>query len=498
MATENATASKSAAVRFPWKPVLGFVVASLALILMMTAPFPTTLAPMGRSLLAVLAFMVVIWITEAMSYPASSIMLIIAMIGLLALAPAKAGEAPMGTAKALTLALSGFSSSAWILVVSALFLAVVMNATGLGQRIGLAVLSTVGTKPRQVILGLMLMAYVLTLAIPAQAANAAAMTAICMNVIGAVGLDRRGNFAKSMLLTVALATGVAGMGILTSGAPPIQTAKFIADTTKHTIGWLEWAKYGMPFSIAVGLALYFIITRLFPAEVADLPGGRDAVRAKLRDLGAMTAREKRLLAIMVITVLLWATGSWHPIDTSTVAILAMLAVLMPWIGVASWKDVAGKVDWGTVMLFGGAISLGQLLLSSGAAAWVAKNTVIQMGVGKLPIVLLIGAGGLFFALFSLAFSARSAAVAALVPTAIGFAQGLARADVSVWGLSLILYYAIQFSVVLPANTPMAMIAYGTDTFTTRDLMKAAIPMTVAAIILMALFAATYWRWVGLI
>ena len=481
-----------------WKPVIGFGAAILVLILIMMAPFPATLTPMGRSLLAVLAFMVVIWVSEAMSYPASSVMLIISMVGLLGIAPAKPGGAPMGTAKALTLALSGFSSSAWILVVAALFIAAAMSTTGLGQRIGLWVLSVVGTKPRQVILGLMLMSYVLTIVIPAQAANAAAMTAICMSVINSVGLERKKNFAKSMLITVALATGVAGLGILTSGAPPIQTAKYISDATKHTIGWLEWAYYGMPFSIAVGAVLYLLITRLFPAEVDDLPGGRKMVEAKLRELGPMPAREKRLLGIMAVTIILWATGMWHPIDTSTVAVLALLALLFPGIGVGTWKELVVKVDWGTLMLFGGAISLGQLLLSSGAAKWVSNATVIQLGVGKLSMVLLITVGGAFFALFSLAFSARSAAVAALVPTAIGFAQGLARPDVNVWGLSLILYFAIQFSVVFPANTPMAMVAYGTDTFETRDLMKVAIPMTIVAVLLMALFSATYWRWVGII
>ena len=156
------------------------------------------------------------------------------------------------------------------------------------------------------------------------------------------------------------------------------------------------------------------------------------------------------------------------------------------------------MNWGTLMLFGAAISLGIWLLKSGAAAWVAKNTIIALGVDKWPLLLMIAAGGLFFSIFSLAFSARTAAVAALVPTAIGFAQGLNIPGLSVWGLTLILYYTIQFSVIIPVNTPMSMVAYSTDTFSSDDMMKVGIPLVIIAILLMVIFSATYWHWLGVV
>lgn len=482
------------------RKALMVVAAVLVLIAFQSLSFASDLTPTGQALISTLLFMLVIWISEAVGYATSSFFLIVAMALLVGFSPdpGAAGKF-IGVNKGLAMALSGFSSSAWVLVVAALFLAAGIEMSGLGQRIGLFILTRMGARPRQVRLGILVMAFVLTFFIPAQAANAALMTAVCLGLIQAFKIDRKDNLAKGMLLLVAFGTGIAGMGVLTSGAPPIQTAQFISQATKHTISWLDWAIYGVPFSLAVGAVLFLLVEILFPVGKQELAGGREALRQELAKRGPLGAKERNLLIIMLVTIFLWATGGkLHPIDSSTVALMAVVAMFCPGIAVANWKEMSGKVNWGTLMLFGAAISLGQALLKSGAAAWVAKSTIISLGVGAWPPILLIGAAGLFFALFALAFSARSAAVAALVPTAIGFAQGMPDSGLSVWGLTLILYYNIQFSVVLPVNTPMSMVAYSTDTFSSQEMMKVGIPLIAAAVLLMMLFSATYWRWVGVL
>ncbi|HWQ42477.1 MAG TPA: SLC13 family permease [Desulfosporosinus sp.] len=362
----------------------------------------------------------------------------------------------------------------------------------------MSILVLVGARSNRVRFGFILMAFILSLFIPAQAANAALMTAIAVGVIQGFNLDPKGNMAKSLLLIVAFGTGVAGMGILTSGAPPIQTAKYIADATGYKISWLEWAMYGLPFAISVAAVLYFLVTKLFPPEMDEMPGGKVAIKERLKKLGKISARERNLLIIMVLTIALWVTGDHlHKIDSSTIALLTVVAIFFPPFKIAGWKELAEKVNWGTLMLFGGAISLGTYLLSTGAAAWVAKNTIMTLGIEQWPILGIIAAGSLFFAIFSLAFSARSAAVAALVPVAIGLAQALGN-GVNVWGLTLILYYSIQFSVIMPVNTPMSMVAYSTDTFSVSDMMKVGIPLVISAVILVVIFSATYWSWLGLV
>lgn len=482
------------------RKIIGVVLAFIVLVVFQTIQFPSTLTPVGHSLLSVMLFMLVLWVSEAVGYAASSFLLMASFTILVAMSPDTAHQGKLiGTKTALGMALSGFSSEAWVLVACALFLASAIEITGLGKRMGFFILCHMGAKPKRVLLGVLLMSFVLTLFIPAQAANAALMTAVAVGIIEAFRLDLKSNLSKAMLLIVAFGTGISGMGILTSGAPPVQTAMYISAATKHDISWLQWAIYGIPFSVAVGLVLYLLVLRFFPVGNEELEGGCELIQSRYAESGKITAKEKKLLAIMCATIFLWATGKvLHSLDPSTVAILAVVAIFFPGLNVATWKELEPKVNWGTLMLFGAAISLGIWLLKSGAAAWVAKNTIISLGVDQWPFLLMIAAGGLFFAIFSLAFSARSAAVAALVPTAIGFAQGLSIPGLNVWGLTLIMYYSIQFSVIIPVNTPMSMVAYSTNTFSSDEMLKVGVPLVLIAVALMVLFSATYWHWMGLV
>jgi solute carrier family 13 (sodium-dependent dicarboxylate transporter), member 2/3/5 len=490
--------NKSSTQKPRFKEVLetwGLLVAAAVLFLMLMLPTPAGLNEQGYRVIMVLIFMIIIWITESVSYHVSSIYLIASMTLLLGFSTDN-GKL-IGTTKALAMSLSGFSSSAWILAAAALFISAAIENTGLGRRIGYSILSLVGAKAQNVIFGFILMSFILSLFIPAQVANAALMTAIAVGVIQAFGIDRKGNLAKGLLLSVAFSIGFSGMGILTAGIAPVQAVKFIEDAAGVKISWLQWSMYGLPFAVALAAVLFFLILRLFPPEIKEIAGGKEKIKEQLKQLGAVTAQEKKLLVIMLITICLWATGDkLHKIDSSAVAVLTLAVIFYPHFKITNWRELNDKVSWGTLMLFGAANSLGTYMLNTGAAAWIANKSMISMGVANWPKLGIAAAGIFFFAIFALAFSSRSAAVAALIPTAIGFAQGLGG-HIPVWGLALLLYYPIQFSVLLPVNTPISMIAYSSDTFSSSDMFKLAVPLVISAIILALIFAVTYWKWLGM-
>ena len=119
----------------------GLIVAFAALLVITWLPGAAGLPPAGQVMLAILAFAVIVWMTEALDYAVSAVVIGALMIFLLAYVPdaAKPGSADMGTSAALGLALSGFSSSAVALVAAACFIAAAMTATGLDRRIALVV-----------------------------------------------------------------------------------------------------------------------------------------------------------------------------------------------------------------------------------------------------------------------------------------------------------------------------------------------------------------------
>src|SRR5262249_39612083 len=136
-----------------------------------------------------------------------------------------------------------------------------------------------------------------------------------------------------------------------------------------------------PFAIIMTVALYFVMTRMLPAEVEDVPGGRDAIRKQLAELGPMKASEIKLLAISLTLLGFWATeGILHRFDTSSTTIAAIALMFLPGINVMTWKEAQPKIPWGTVVLFGIGISLGTALLQTRGAVWLADLVVAQFGL----------------------------------------------------------------------------------------------------------------------
>src|SRR6185437_5023277 len=145
----------------------GLLAAFAALVAILLLPVPADLPVAGHRMLAILAFAVILWMTEAVDYAVSAILIAALMAFLLGLAPNVANpKLLLGTGGALTLAFSGFANTALVLVAAALFLAAAMTATGLDKRIALNILSRVGTDTRHVVIGTILVGFVIAFMVP--------------------------------------------------------------------------------------------------------------------------------------------------------------------------------------------------------------------------------------------------------------------------------------------------------------------------------------------
>ncbi len=156
-------------------------------------PTPQGLPPAGQVMLAILAFPVVVWMTEALDYAVSAVVIGALMVFLLAYAPdaAKPLGADMGTGAALGLALSGFSNSAVALVAAACFIAAAMTATGLDRRIALVVLSKVDAGTNHIVMGAMVVGFLLSFVVPSTTARVACLVPIMMGFILAFKFDKK-------------------------------------------------------------------------------------------------------------------------------------------------------------------------------------------------------------------------------------------------------------------------------------------------------------------
>ncbi|MDP3604368.1 MAG: SLC13 family permease, partial [Polaromonas sp.] len=171
----------------------GLFVALAALLAIVWMPALQGLPAAGQVMLAILAFAVIVWMTEALDYAVSAVVIGALMIFLLAYAPdaAKPAGPDMGIGAALGLALSGFSNNAVALVAAACFIAAAMSATGLDRRIALLVLSKVDAGTNHIVIGAMVTGFLLSFVVPSTTARVACLVPIMMGFILAFKVDRR-------------------------------------------------------------------------------------------------------------------------------------------------------------------------------------------------------------------------------------------------------------------------------------------------------------------
>ena len=360
----------------------GLLLAIAALVAIMLLPTPAGLPVAGHRMLAILAFAVIVWMTEALDYAVSAVVIAALMAFLLGTAPNPANpKVLMGTSAALGLAFSGFANTALALVAAALFLAAAMTTTGLDKRIALVILSRVGTETRHVIMGTILVGFVLAFLVPSTTARVSCLVPITLGIIAAFGVNKNGAFASMLMITTTQTASIWNVGIKTAAAQNMVAIGFIEKTLQKTITWLEWLIAAAPFGVLMSVALYFVMTRMMPPEVKEVPGGREAIRKSLADLGPMKASEKKLLAISLTLLGFWATeGVLHSFDTSTTTIAAVALMFLPGIGIMTWKEAQPNIPWGTIVLFGIGISLGTALLQTKGAVWLADLVVAQFGL----------------------------------------------------------------------------------------------------------------------
>lgn len=478
----------------------GLGISLLALFLIIAMPTPVGLPIAGQRMLGILVFSVIVWMTEAISYPVSAAVIMALMAFLLGVSPdvTKTTEI-LGTSKALTLALSGFSNTALALVGGALFLAAAMTHTGLDKRIALVVLSKVGARTNRVLIGVILVGFILSFFVPSTTARVSCMVPIVMGIIAAFGVEQKSRFAAIMMIATAQADSIWNVGIKTAAAQNMIALGFIEKMLGKTITWMDWFIAAAPYAVIMSIVLYYLLLKLMPPEVDEILGGKETIAKAMAELGPMSLDEKKLLGISLILLFFWTTEKIvHPFDTSSTTIAAVTLMLLPGIGVMTWKDAQSKIPWGTLILFGVGISLGSAILSTKAADWLATIIVAMCGLQTMSALAILAILGAFLIIIHLGFASATALAAALIPIIISILQGVQTQGINVIGMTMILQYIISFGFILPVNAPQNMIAYGTDTFEVRDFIKVGVPLTVIGYLTILLLGASYWKWLGIV
>jgi anion transporter len=247
----------------------------------------------------------------------------------------------------------------------------------------------------------------------------------------------------------------------------------------------------------MSVALYFVMTRMMPPEIKQVPGGREAIKKALAELGPMKASEKKLLALSLTLLAFWASENvFHKLDTSTTTITAVALMFLPGLGIISWKEAQSRIPWGTIVLFGIGISVGTALLQTKGATWLADIVVAEFGLKHATAMFVLGTLSLFLIIIHLGFASATALASAMIPIVIAVLQSISTPGINVIGMTLVLQFVVSFGFILVVNAPQNMVAYGTETFSAKDFVRTGVVLTTIAFALVMILGATYWRWLG--
>ena len=321
-----------------------------------------------------------------------------------------------------------------------------------------------------------------------------------MGIIAVFGVSRKSKFAAIMLIAVAQADSIWNVGIKTAAAQNMVALGFIEKQLGTTISWLDWFIAAAPFAVIMSALLYFVLLKMMPPEMDEIEGGKEKIANELKALGPMGSDEKKLMILSCILLFFWATEKkLHTFDTSSTTIVAITLMMLPSIGIMTWKEAQQRIGWGTLMLFGVGISLGSAILSTKAGAWIAHEIVGTFHLFDATGFFIIAILALFLIVIHLGFASATALSSAMIPICISVLQGAAEHNpLNVVGMVMILQYTICFGFILPVNAPQNMIAYSTETFEVKDFIKTGIPLTILAYLVTLLLTKTYWTWLGLV
>lgn len=378
------------------------------------------------------------------------------------------------------------------LMIGAFVIGGAIDASGLSARLAGAVARRAGNM-RQLFWLTVAVLVPLTFLIPSTSGRAAAV----LPLLGALPEGpqaERLRRAYSLLIPVVilLATSAA----LTGAGSHLLLEELLVQRLGDRFGFGAWALWGLPFAVAASALACAAVLRLFltrSEREAPLPAMASTPKP-------FSAPERRVVAIVGVTLALWFTSAWHGIGIAMVAVMAMLALTAPYLGVLSFKAAMKAVNWQLVLFVGGAMLLGQALIDTQAATWVMDHAFALAGLdgngAALPELAMIGGLALVSLGSHLVMTSHVARAAALGPPLLLFAQTAGADPAAVLFIGAV---GMNYCITLPVCSKALMVfqdAKGAG-FAPRDLMRLSAVLAPANVLLMVAAYFCWWRWTGL-
>ena len=464
---------------------VGLVAGPLLFLLVLAWPF-TSLTPEGHRLAAIMALVIVFWITEALPLAVTAL-LGPTLVVLLQVAPAGLTFRP-------------FASPTIFLFIGSFILAQALFVHRVNERIAYGVLSLriIGAHPTRILIAYGLLAASLS-AWMSNTATAAMLVPIGLTLLrfmeSEATIPKRYGTALMLMTTYCCSRG----GMATPGGTPpnLIAIGMLSEQLDVRITFFQWMLFSTPIVLVLLAIVFVYLSWVGRTGVREIPGVEQIIAERKRALGPWRRGEINAVIAFSVTIVLWigpgllalVLGTDHPLVASVTAsvpsaVAALVGVVLLFLlpnskterTTITWRQAA-QIDWGTILLFGGGLALGALAGATGLAQEVAVGITGLVDVSE--IVTLTFAAAIFTVILSEAMS-NTAATNIAIPIVISMAQAVGINPVIP---AVAAALAASVAAVLPVSTPPNAIVYASGRVTITEMMKYGLLMDVTAITL---------------
>ena len=468
-------------IHFLWEKKW-FFIAMLVGVALLSIPVPDGLSREGMVVLSMSIVATVLFITEPIPLPAVALLIILGQVFLL-------GSASSEVAKTLW-------NDSVLFILGSLMLAVAVVKQKLDKRIAWVIVRITGTKTSSICFGISLVSGILASFI-GEHTVAAMMLPVGITLVTLTSDDPKKvrNLAAVLLFSIAYGCSVAGIGTPSGGARNAimigYWREFFFDpsnpeTQKFIIDYVRWMIFAYPMFLIQLPFVTLILFLTFKPEYRDLSRAVVKLRAQVESEGPMKAADWVSIVLFLLVLMGWILISDN-VGMGTIAILGATAFLIA--GLVRWEDINSGVNWGVVLLYGAAISLGIEMKETGAAAWVATSF--------LHLLEPFGASdgfGLWAAVSILTTAvtnmmSNGAAVAVLGPVVLKMAVVAQESPIIIGFITAI---SSAFAYLTVVGTPACTIVYASGYLKTIDFLVVGWKMALISIAIMLAAAFLYW------
>ena len=472
-----------------------FILGPLAFVIVYLAIPETFVSPGAHKTLALAAWMIIWWISEAAPIPVTALLplVLFPFMGIMKMSDAAAPYAN----HIIFLFMGGF------------LIAIALEKHRLHERIALNLIKVTGTSGNGIILGFMIATGVISMWI-SNTATAMMMLPIGTSVIRLLNprpdstlydlAKPQRNFALGVMFAIGYSSSIGGIATLIGSPPNVVFKGLLEETYGLKVSFGDWMLVGVPMAILILASTYIIITRiLFPNGIRNVEGSDALLDEKLATLGTISSTEKKVLAVFTLTSLLWIFQELINsvvfkgaglLNDSNIAMMGGLLMFVVPIDfeksefILEWRDTK-QLQWGILILFGGGLCLANGLQETGIihGLWIAQRNEYNW---KL-ILLLIVAG-----VFLTEVMSNVALVQIFIPVIFGIADGL-KADPIMLALPVTLAASMAF--MLPISTPPNAIIFSSGYVKMKDMVRAGLLMNIVAILIIFVGSLTLVEWV---